>query len=342
MKRIALGLAAAAFAVTSLGACVLEGGGKISVHAMFKDIGDLPRYSNVQSSDVVIGIVSGIRLDGYHARVTLKIDPKAEIPSNAIALVRSTSLLGEKFVDLRAPEGEPASTEPLQDGDVIPVERTRRLPGVDDAFIKLGRMLEGGNAAALASVIHSSATIVRDREERLGQIFTELRNLSGVMAVRAPDLADAITSLDTAFESLADGEDVITRVIGSSADAVSILADEQGDLERLVGSLDRATQVLARYSKATVADSDAALKDLRTVLDEVMTTTGDLELALTALASFTDLWPRAIPGDYIQLDIVLTLVEEPPSGATAASNAAGLREITRLQKLAELLWGPAR
>ncbi len=154
---------------------------------------------------------------------------------------------------------------------MIPVERTRRLPGVDDAFIKLGRMLDGGNAAALASVIHSTATIVRDREEQLGQIFTELRNLSGVMAVRAPDLADAITSLDTAFKSLAAGEDVITRVIGSSADAVSILAEEQGNLERLVGSLDRATQVLARYSKATVADSDAALKDLRTVLDHVMT-----------------------------------------------------------------------
>lgn len=342
MKRIALGLAAAIVSMTSLGACVVGGGDKISVDAIFRDIGDLPRFSNVQSSDVVIGTVSGIRLEGYNARVTLRIDPKAAIPNNAIALVRSTSLLGEKFVDLRAPESEPASSEPLRDGDVIPVTRTRRLPGVDDAFIKLGRMLDGGNAAALATVIRSSATIVRDREERLGQIFTELRNISGVMAVRAPDLADAITSLDAAFQSLAGSADVITRVIGSSADAVSILAEEQGNLDKLVGSLDRATAVLARYTTATRSATDSALKDLRTVLDEVMTTTGDLEQAVTALATFTDLWPKAIPGDYVQLDIVMTLANESPSGATAAGSAAGLRAIQRLQKLAELLWGPVR
>lgn len=340
MKRLAVAFVAAVAALTSLGACVFNRTESISVDAIFADVGDLPRFSNVQSSDVVIGSVRGISLEGYNARVAMRIKSGARIPSNTIALIRSTSLLGEKFVDLRAPETEPPSTQPLADGDVIPIERTRRLPGVDDAFIKLGRMLEDGNAAALATVIHSTATIVRDREEALGQVFTELRSLSSVMAVRAPDVANAITDLDAAFKTLAGGADVITRVLGSSADAVSILAEERGDLDRLVGSLDRASAVLARYSKATVADSDAALKDLRTILDEVMKTTGDLEQAVSALATFTDLWPRAIPGNYIQLDIVSTLAPQGPSGASASGAAAGLREIERLQKLAELLWGP--
>lgn len=342
MRRAAFALASVLAAITSLGACVFGGAGSVSVDAIFADIGDLPRFSNVQSSDVVVGSVRGIRLDGFNARVTMRIDADAEIPRNAIALVRSTSLLGEKFVDLRPPENAVASGERLRDGDVIPIERTRRLPGVDDAFIKLGRMLEGGNAAALATLIHSSASVVRDREESLGKIFTELRSLSRVMAVRAPEIADAISDLDTAFETLAGGSDVIRRVLGSSADAVEILADEQAELDRLVGSLDRASSILARYTKATRADSDRALKALRVVLDEVMKTTGDLEQALTALASFTDLWPRAIPGDYIQLDIVATLSEVGPSGASATSSAAGLDEIRRLQKLAELLWGATR
>ncbi len=342
MRRALLVAGAAIVAVTSLGSCVLGPSNAISVAAIFKDIGDLPRFSNVQSSDVIIGTVRGIELEGYNARVTMRIDAEANIPRNAIALVRSTSLLGEKFVDLRPPETEPASTAPLRDGDVIPVERTRRLPGVDDAFVKLGRMLDGGNAAALATMIHSSASIVRDREEALGQIFTELRGLSGVLALRAPDIANAITDLDTAFRALAGGADVIKRVLNSSADAVEILADEQQNLDRLVGSLDRASAVLARYSRATRADSDAALKDLRTVLDQVMTATGDLEQAVTALATFTDLWPKAIPGDYVQLDIVLTLANEPPSGSGAALAAADLRALSRLQRLAELLWGPLR
>ncbi len=340
MRRLGLAFVVLGVVAGSLGACVARGG--ISVHALFDDVGDLPRFSNVQSSDVVIGQVTGIRLEGYNARVTMRIDPDARIPSNAIALVRSTSLLGEKFVDLRPPTTEAVSTEPLRDGDVIPVERTRRLPGVDDAFNKLGRILEGGSAAALANVIHSSATIVRGREEQLGQIFTELRGISSVLAVRAPEIASAITDLDTAFTTLASGEGVIRRVLRSGADAATILADERANLDRLLGSLDRASSVLARYSKATTVSSDAALKDLRDVLDVVMTTTDDLEAAVSALASFTDLWPRAIPGDYVQLDIVLTLAEEGPSDVSAASAKAQSRELRRLQKLAELLWGTVR
>lgn len=341
VRRAIFWLVAIAAAVSSLGACV-GGGSSITVSALFTDVGDLPRFSNVQSSDVVIGQVTGLGLRGYNALVTMRIDRDARIPSNAIALVRSTSLLGEKFVDLRAPESEPVSAEPLRDGDVIPVERTRRLPGVDDAFVKLGRILEGGNAAALATVINSSATIVRDREEALGQVFTELRSLSSVMAVRAPDLAAAITDLDAAFGTLANGEGLIRRVVDSSADAAAILADEQANLDRLVGSLDRASAVLARLSKATTDANDAALKDLRTVLDNVMKTTDDLEAAVSALASFTDLWPKAIPGDYVQLDIVLTLANEGPSGMTASTAAAEARTLKRLQKLAELIWGATR
>jgi phospholipid/cholesterol/gamma-HCH transport system substrate-binding protein len=341
VRRLALALLAVTAAAASLGACIGRGG-TMTVHALFEDIGDLPRFSNVQSQDVVIGRVTGIELQGYLARVTMRIDRDARIPSNAIALVRSTSLLGEKFVDLRPSDAVPASPIALKEGDVIPAERTRRLPGVDDAFNTLGRILEGGSAAALANVIHSSATIVRGREEALGQIFTELRSMSSVLALRAPEIASAITDLDTAFTTLASGEGVIRRVLRSGAEAASVLADEQENLDRLLGSLDRAASVLARFSKATTASSDRALKDLREVLDVVMTTTDDLEAAVSALASFTDLWPRAIPGDYIQLDIVLTLAEETPSQASAASAKAQSRELRRLQKLAELLWGTVR
>jgi phospholipid/cholesterol/gamma-HCH transport system substrate-binding protein len=337
-RPIALLLAVAAALL--LGSCI-GGRGGIRVDAIFRDIGDLPRFANVQVSDVVVGSVRGIRLDGYNARVSMRIDPKAQIPSNATALIRSTSLLGEKFVELVPPEkGTPSST-PLRDGDIIPLERTERIPGVDDAFIKLGRLLEGGSAADLAVVINSSAEILRNREGRLGEIFATLRGFSGVLAARAPDVAVAVESLDTAFASLAGGADAITRAISSSADVTTILAEQQADLDGLVGSLDRAAAVLERYVSQTRGAPDAALKDLRSILDEVMKTTGDLSKALTALARFTDLWPRAIPGDYVQLDIVMTLADAGPPGAGAAAAASGLASL-QSATLADLLWRPAQ
>jgi phospholipid/cholesterol/gamma-HCH transport system substrate-binding protein len=325
-----------------LGSCVFGGTKAISVSAIFTDVGDLTRYANVQTSDVKIGSVRGIALDGYHARVTMRLDAGAEVPANAEALIRSTSLLGEKFVDLRVPEGETASTELLKDGDVIPIARTTRLPGLDDALVKLGRLLEGGTAGDLASLIHSSATIVRGREEALGQIFERLRVFSGILAARAPDVSSAIASLDQAFKSLASGREAIARSLTSAADATGILVNQESGLQKLVLSLDRASAVLAKYGKATRPASDRALKDLRLVLDEAMKTTGDLDKAVSALAQFVDLWPRAIPGDYIQLDIVLTLANSGPSASSTARAAVEAREVTRLQKLADLLMKAAR
>ena len=335
---VALAIAASAL----LGSCWSGRANWISVDAIFSDIGDLVRFANVQSSDVKIGTVRRIRLDGYRARVTMRIDSDQRIPSNARALIRSTSLLGEKFVELGVPEGEERSTELLRDGDVIPLERTERILGIDDAFVKLGRLLQGGTPADLATLIHSSAAILDGREESLGRLFTELRGFSGVLAGRAPDVASAIDNLDAAFRTLARGSDAIGRALSSSADATEILAEQRTNLDRLVGSLDRTSAILARYMRATRPASDAALKDLRLILDQVMKTTGDLEQAVAALARFSDLWPRAFPGDYLQLDIVQTLSQETPSDSSAAMAAADNRAVQRYRTLADLLWGAAR
>ena len=327
------------------GACVFGGGHALTVDAIFADIGDLPRFANVQSADVKVGTVRGIRLDGYHARVTMRIDANADIPSNVEALIRSTSLLGEKFVDLRVPAGEMPSAEKLRDGQVIPLARTSRVPGLDDALVKLGRLLEGRTSADLATLIHSSAEIVRGREEALGELFSKLRPVTDVFAARAPDIASAISNLNDAFSSLQASRDVISRSLSSSADATQILANQQTDLDRLVRSLDNASSVLARLGNATTAADDRALKDLRATLGKVMLTTGDLSKSLTALARFVDLWPKAIPGDYIQLDVVVQLSDMgPPQSASAATaqQAANTAELRRLHSLADLLLRAAR
>jgi phospholipid/cholesterol/gamma-HCH transport system substrate-binding protein len=337
VKR-ALAAVAGLFVALSLAGC--GGSGTTSVDAIFKQIGDLPRFANVQSSDVVIGSVRGIRLDGYNARVTLRINSSARIPRNALALIRSTSLLGEEFVELRAP-ASPA-TEPLENGDVIPLDRTSRVPGLDDALIGLGRLLEGGTTADLTTIIHSSATIVRNKGEELGQVFTELRRISGTLADRAPDVATAIDNLDGAISTFADSSDVIERALASTADSTGILVQQQADLDRLVAALDRTSSILARYTHATRKTTDRTVQDLTLVLDKVMTTTGDLDKALSSLAQFTDLWPRAFPGDYLQLDIVFNLTNAfPPSASSAATNAPVAR-IERRSSLNDLLWGPMR
>jgi phospholipid/cholesterol/gamma-HCH transport system substrate-binding protein len=347
VKR-ALGLLAAAALVGALAGCG-TGGGTITVDAIFKQLGDLPRFAMVQAADVTIGSVRAIKLDGYNARVTLRIKKDADIPRDALALIRSTSLLGEEFVELRAPATEAAQADVLRNGDVIPLSRTARIPGLDDALISLGRLMEGGTTADLATMLHSSAQILQGKGQELGQIFSELRQILPVLSGRAPDLATAIDNLNDALAVGAANSGVLARAIASGANATGLLAQQQANLHRLVSSLDKASSVLARYTKATAPSTDRSIKDLTGVLDKVMMATGDLDKTLSSLAQFTDLWPRVFPGDYLQLDVVFSLTDTVPPPASSASIARAPQQQQQTQvlpvevpSLANLLWGAMR
>ena len=64
---------------------------------------DLVPQSAVKVNDVTVGAVDKITLDGWHARVRLRLRDSVKLPDNAVAELRQTSLLGEKFVSLSPP-----------------------------------------------------------------------------------------------------------------------------------------------------------------------------------------------------------------------------------------------
>lgn len=316
-----------------------RGDDSIHISAVFHDVGDLVSRASVQVSDVKVGTVDSIGLSGYDAKVEMTIDRSAHIPANATAIIRSTSLLGEKFVELKAPDASSVS-DVLKDGASIPADRTGRIPGLDDVLVKLGRILEGGDLADLGTFIHSAAGIVDGKQQQLGDIFAELNRLSTTINARTPELVQVIDNLDPSFGHLAAASSTIGQAIDDSARAMRILAQQSTDLDRLLVSLDRFASVTASLAKDTTTADDVALKDLRVLLQQAVTATSDLDQSLSALARFTDLWPRAIPGDYIQLRVNVEGGNAGPAAVGAASRAgspAAKRSGSR-RPLDDLLW----
>src|SRR3954453_18290443 len=74
-----------------------------TVRGQFRDVLDLVPQSGVRVNDIAVGKVTSIKLDGWTALVTLKINKDAKLPDNAEATIRQTILLGEKFVSLAPP-----------------------------------------------------------------------------------------------------------------------------------------------------------------------------------------------------------------------------------------------
>lgn len=266
----------------------------------FDQVGDLVENSNVQSSDVVIGTVQKIELDGWEARVTMCLDPDEQIPADTFAVVRTTSLLGEKFVDL-----QPQSQGPpfLEDGAILDVDQTSKAAELEDVFAKLAGVLGTGNLEQINRFTSAQARILRDHADELREVLGSLSDFTGVLADRKESIASAVDDLDTVAATLIGEAPVLERFLESFGESSEVLADQRDGLRILLQSLDRFTKVSVRLLEQTQDGLNEQFAKLRPVLRTVVANAQNLRETLRTLATFTRYFPETMPGDYLQLDV---------------------------------------
>jgi phospholipid/cholesterol/gamma-HCH transport system substrate-binding protein len=111
------GLLCVAYLTVKLGKLEVIGGDGYQVTAKFKDVTGLKNGAYVEMAGVRIGRVSGIRLDvkDHSALVALTLDPEIRLTDDAIASIKTSGLIGDKFVKI-SPGG---SDDPLKPGGFI-------------------------------------------------------------------------------------------------------------------------------------------------------------------------------------------------------------------------------
>ncbi|MCG8325538.1 MAG: outer membrane lipid asymmetry maintenance protein MlaD, partial [Thiotrichales bacterium] len=111
------GLAAVAWLAISLGELDFLTRNQYTVQARFVSASGLKQGAFVEAAGVRIGKVKSIEFDpgNYLANVTLSIDSTVKIPEDAIASIRTSGIIGDKFVKI-TPGG---SETMLQEGEEI-------------------------------------------------------------------------------------------------------------------------------------------------------------------------------------------------------------------------------
>ena len=295
-------------------ACSLPGRttGPLTVTATFKDVGDLVVNHAVQVADVRVGSITKIELTSdFRAKVTMSVKDSVHLRRDAVAVLRQTSLLGEKFVELRPCDPTPvhsdrgcdANAGALGNPGTISDDHVTEAPELEfvaDAAIRL---------LAATALPNDFATLVQTGAEGFGGRGAELRGL--------------IDDVSTISATLADQTTHIQQIIDGLDKATATLAPNDSSLDQLLQNLSQTTTVLAANRDQTIAtlqaltrfvqaqdqlvfdpylqQVDRQVKEVDGILDELAQGRAEVSTLLDWIDRFFYQIPKGIPNDFAQV-----------------------------------------
>ena len=288
----------------------------MTVHIMFRDVLDLVPQSTVKVNDVNVGKVTDVSLDGYTADVTVQLRRDVELPDNAEATIRQTSLLGEKFVSLAAPESG-ASANPLRSGDVIPLERSGRNPEVEEVLGALSLLLNGGGVAQLRTIAKELNIALEGREGTTRSVLGQVQTLMTQLDDHKADIVNAIDKLNDLSVAINKQRSSIDAALEELPSALTSIDKQRKDLVKLLQALAELSDVGVGVIKASKDATIDSLQQLSPVLSQIAASGDDFVNAFNVFLTypFVDEVVGRDPqvarnlhmGDYTNLSITLDI-----------------------------------
>ncbi|WP_329113386.1 MCE family protein [Streptomyces sp. NBC_01353] len=283
-------------------------GNSYQVTVEFRDVLDLVPQSTVKVNNVTVGAVEKVELVGWHARVRLRIADSVKLPGNAIAELRQTSMLGEKYVSLSAPTAEKPVGR-LDDGARIPLSRSGRNPEIEEVLSALSALLNGGGVAQLKTITTELNKALEGREDRVKSLLGELNTFIGGLDAQKKEIVRALEGIDKLSATLAKEKKTIGQALTTVPPALKVLADQRTKLTAMLTSLSNLGTTGTKVINASRADVIANLRALQPILRQLNKAGADLPNALELLTTYP--FPRnvvdAIKGDYVNLKVTADL-----------------------------------
>ncbi|GAA4201030.1 MCE family protein [Actinocatenispora rupis] len=285
-----------------------SGGGGYRVTIQFADVLDLVPQSAVKVNDVTVGSVRTITLKGWHAAVVVQVDRDVALPANAVASIRQTSLLGEKFVDLSAPTDRPA-TGRLADGATIPLSRTSRNAEAEEVLGAMSLLLNGGSLEKLRTINDEVGKIFAGKESDVRDTLHQLDTFIGGLDDQKKDIVRAIDALDKFSAEVARQRVTVAKAVDALDPGLKVLNGQRQQLVDMLAALGKLGRVGTRVVQESRADLLANLRSLQPILTQLVRSGDNLPKSLDQLLTypFPPNVTGAIVGDYVNLRLTLDL-----------------------------------
>jgi phospholipid/cholesterol/gamma-HCH transport system substrate-binding protein len=262
----------------------------------------------VRLSDVTVGTVSAVTVAHGDALVTMRVHDNVHLPADTDAAVQFVTPLGSEYLQLLVPPGGGGR---LRAGSTIPLARTSAAPTVNDTLAAAGTLLFGSGLGQVETLTEELNQVLGGNQPQIRQLLAELDTAVGSLTAHRGAIDQALGALAQLSAQLDAGRSAITAALASLPAAAGTLAADNAQLAGLLQGVDQlAPQVvtLAQQSGTTItADS----QQLAPVAAQLQALDGQLGTDLSTLQRFSTGTTRAIPGDYLQGDLRIYLVNQP-------------------------------
>jgi phospholipid/cholesterol/gamma-HCH transport system substrate-binding protein len=213
-----------------------------TVYAEFKNVGGLDEKTRVKIAGVDSGTIEKIELKEGKAKLTIMINRDVVLYSDSSVGVRSSGLLGDRYLEVKSGKEEPK----LKDKDTI--KNVVEIVDMDDLIRNITEV--SGSINRLSSSLEETIATPEGKKS-IKDIVDNLRdvsaNLKDAVKVNDEKLRVVLDNLKEFTASLKDkGPELVANLNKASSELKELIEENRPGVKSAVQSIDEITQKIAK------------------------------------------------------------------------------------------------
>ncbi|MBO9520550.1 MAG: MCE family protein [Nocardioidaceae bacterium] len=278
-------------------------GDTVDVKVRFDEALNLSRGAAVKVNGVASGKVRTVTVEDFKAIAVLEVKRSANMRANATARLRYTTPLGELFVDVH----NPTTGAVLKDGQTLDPARSTTAPTVEDALSSASLLVNGGGLNQLQTVTDQLNTALGGREDTVRELLGRADEFLKQANATTPDIDRAMRALADVSVILNQNRAVVRNALRDVAPAARVLHENTPGLTQLLDKLTEFSGTANQVVGQTRTQILQLMREVSPVLQEFLANRGSLGPSLTDLVEVGKLLDKVVPGDYVNLRLVLEM-----------------------------------
>ncbi len=214
---------------------------KNEYHAEFVDATGVVKGDDIRIAGVKVGTVKGVEIvDRTRALVTFTVEETSSLSGATHAAIRYRNLVGQRYIALTDEIGD---TDPLEDGDTIPVTQTSPALDLTVLFNGFKPLFQALSPEDINQLSFEIVQVFQGEGGTLEGLLSHTASVTSTLASRDQVIGQLIDNLNEVLDHIGDRDVQLSRLITTFRTFVGGLAE---DREAILGALDDVSELSVR------------------------------------------------------------------------------------------------